>query len=97
MVAGDWTYEPENKLAQELAVLKEIHAPVYSVTGNHDEQYPGPPIQELLRYALEVNQVMDIEGQIVEFDEFRLLGVGDLWAGKPICAQCRICLKTNLG
>ena len=82
MVAGDWTYEPENKLAQELAVLKEIHAPVYSVTGNHDEQYPGPPIQELLRYALEVNQVMDIEGQIVEFDEFRLLGVGDLWAGK---------------
>ena len=58
--------------------MKEIHAPVYSVTGNHDEQYPGPPIQELLRYALEVNQVMDIEGQIVEFDEFRLLGVGDL-------------------
>src|SRR5690606_39996280 len=70
---SDWTYEPENKLAQELAVLKEIHAPVYSVNGNHDEQYPGPPIQELLRYALQVNQVMDIEGQIVEFDEFRLL------------------------
>ena len=42
VVAGDWTYEPENKLAQELAVLKEIHAPVYSVNGNHDEQYPGP-------------------------------------------------------
>ncbi|EAM8864562.1 phosphohydrolase, partial [Salmonella enterica] len=77
-----WTYEPENKLAQELAVLKEIHAPVYSVNGNHDEQYPGPPIRELLHYALQVNQVMDIEGQIVEFDEFRLLGVGDLWAGK---------------
>ncbi|UHT63844.1 metallophosphoesterase [Acinetobacter lwoffii] len=82
VVAGDWTYEPENKLAQELAVLKEIHAPVYSVNGNHDEQYPGPPIRELLHYALQVNQVMDIEGQIVEFDEFRLLGVGDLWAGK---------------
>lgn len=82
VVAGDWTYEPENKLAEELAVLKEIEAPVYSVNGNHDEQYPGPPIQDLLAHALKVNHVMDIEGQMVEFDDFRLIGVGDLWAGK---------------
>ena len=51
LVAGDWTYEPENKLADELAILKEIKAPIYSVTGNHDEQYPGTPIQELLKHA----------------------------------------------
>ena len=82
VVAGDWTYEPENKLAEELAVLKQIEAPVYSVNGNHDEQYPGPPIQQLLKDALEINNVMDIEGKIVEFDGFRLIGVGDLWAGK---------------
>lgn len=82
VVAGDWTYEPENKLAEELSVLKQIKAPVYSVNGNHDEQYPGPPIQALLKHALEVNDVMDIEGKIVEFDDFRLIGVGDLWAGK---------------
>ena len=82
LVAGDWTYEPENTLADELAILKQIKAPVYSVYGNHDEQYPGPPIQALLSHALSVNEVIDIEGQIVEFDEFRLIGVGDLWAGK---------------
>ena len=82
VVAGDWTYEPENTLAEELAILKQIVAPVYSVNGNHDEQYPGPPIQNLLRHALIINDVIDIEGQMVEFDEFRLLGVGDLWAGK---------------
>ena len=82
LVAGDWTYEPENTLADELAILKQIKAPVYSVNGNHDEQYPGPPIQNLLRHALTVNNVIDIEGQMLEFDEFRLLGVGDLWAGK---------------
>jgi uncharacterized protein len=82
VVAGDWTYEPENKLAEELEILQKIEAPVYSVNGNHDEQYPGPPIQELLAHALQVNNVIDIEGQIVDFDEFRLLGVGDLWAGK---------------
>lgn len=82
VVAGDWTYEPENKLVEELAILKQIKVPVYSVNGNHDEQYPGPPIQALLKHALEVNDVMDIEGKMVEFDEFRLIGVGDLWAGK---------------
>ena len=82
VVAGGWTYEPEDKLAEELQVLREIQAPVYSVNGNHDEQYPGPPIQALLKHALQCNQVMDIEGKIVEFDEFRLIGIGDLWAGK---------------
>ena len=82
VVAGDWTYEPENRLVQELAVLREIQMPVYSVSGNHDEQYPGPPIQELLAKALSENNVMDIEGKIIEFDEFRLVGIGDLWAGK---------------
>ena len=82
VVAGDWTYEPEHKLAEELQVLRQIQAPVYSVPGNHDEQYPGPPIQELLNHALDVNNVIDIEGKIVEFDEFRLIGIGDLWAGK---------------
>ncbi|MEN8427342.1 metallophosphoesterase [Acinetobacter schindleri] len=82
VVAGDWTYEPEDTLTQELAILQEIQAPVYSVNGNHDEQYPGPPIQELLHTALVSNNVIDIEGQIVEFDGFRLVGIGDLWAGK---------------
>lgn len=82
VVAGDWTYEPENKLVEELSVLKKIVAPIYSVNGNHDEQYPGPPIQELLKQALSTNNVVDIEGQVVEFNEFRLLGIGDLWAGK---------------
>lgn len=82
VVAGDWTYEPENRLEQELAILKQIQAPIYSVNGNHDEQYPGPPIQALLQRALSNNNVIDIEGKIVEFEEFRLIGVGDLWAGK---------------
>ncbi|KAA8731873.1 phosphohydrolase [Acinetobacter qingfengensis] len=82
VVAGDWTYEPENKLATELSVLTQIQCPVYSVNGNHDEQYPGPPIQALLANALKVNKVLDIENQIVEFEDFRLLGIGDLWAGK---------------
>ncbi|ESK39583.1 hypothetical protein P256_01264 [Acinetobacter nectaris CIP 110549] len=82
VVAGDWTYEPESSLKEELNILKNIEAPVYSVCGNHDEEYPGPPIQQLLSHALYHNEVMDIEGKIIEFDQFRLIGIGDLWAGK---------------
>lgn len=70
VVAGDWTYEPEDKLVQELAVLKDIQAPVYSVPGNHDEQYPGPPIQQLLKDALHYNEVMDIEGKLLNLMSF---------------------------
>ena len=87
VVAGDWTYEPENRLADELAVLQDLEMPVYSVTGNHDEQYPGPPVQKLLADALQRNNVRDIENQVVEFDEIRLLGIGDLWAGKADMSQ----------
>lgn len=82
VVSGDWTYEPENRLAKELEVLRDIQCAVYSVSGNHDEQYPGPPIQQLLKQALHENDVIDIENRVVEFDEVRLIGIGDLWAGK---------------
>lgn len=82
VVSGDWTYEPEIRLVQELGILKQIKVPVYSVNGNHDEQYPGPPIQALLAEALAENNVIDIENKIIEFDDFRLIGIGDLWAGK---------------
>ena len=86
VVAGDWTYEPENRLVQELAVLKYK---CLFIRGNHDEQYPGPPIQELLAKALSGN-VMDIEGKIIEFDEFRLVGIGICGQEKPICVFTRV-------
>lgn len=87
VVSGDWTYEPENKLSDELSVLKQIDCPIYSVNGNHDEQYPGPPVQQLLADALFINNVLDIENRVIEFEEVRLLGIGDLWAGKADMKQ----------
>ena len=83
-MAGDWTYEPEDTLADELAPLKNIQAPVYSVYGNHDEQYPGPPIQALLSHALSVNEVTDIEGQIIREAAKLIQGGG---GGQPHYAQ----------
>lgn len=83
LFAGDWTYEPnQTDLTIQLAALAEINAPAYSVLGNHDEQVPGPPLQVALQAALKKMGIMDIEGQIIDLDEVRLIGTGDLWAGK---------------
>jgi predicted MPP superfamily phosphohydrolase len=82
VVAGDWTYEAGEHLLQKLAPLAAIKAPVYSVPGNHDEELPGPPVQRELREALICLGIQPIEGQTIEFEQFRLIGTGDLWAGK---------------
>lgn len=80
--SGDWTYEPNDHLKQDLSVLADLNAPAYSVPGNHDEQIPGPPVQAILRSALEHANILPIEDRVIELDEIRLMGVGDLWAGK---------------
>ncbi len=83
LFAGDWTYEPsQTPLSVQLAALAEIEAPAYSVMGNHDEEVPGPPLRAELQAALEQMGILDIEGQVIDLDEVRLLGTGDLWAGK---------------
>lgn len=82
IVAGDWTYEPNATLPQQLNIFKQVNAPIYSVMGNHDEGFPGPPIRQWLQQHLAENNIIDIEAQVVEFDGFYLIGTGDLWAGR---------------
>lgn len=82
VISGDWTYEPNDHLSRDLAILSGFNAPVYSVPGNHDEEIPGPPVKVALNAAIARAGIMDIENQIVDMDEVRLMGVGDLWAGK---------------
>lgn len=82
LVAGDWTYEPGPTLLHMLDPLRHLNGPVFSVPGNHDEELPGPPLQQELKLALEALNIVPLEGHMVEFDQVRLLGTGDLWAGK---------------
>lgn len=82
IMAGDWTYEPKANLSEQLKVFKQLKMPIYSVLGNHDEGFPGPPILQQLRQALNDNNIIDIEKQIIDLESFYLAGVGDLWAGK---------------
>jgi uncharacterized protein len=81
LVAGDWTAEPAHDLAQVFAPLKKLRHPVYSVTGNHDEEHPGPPLTEALRLALTDLGVRHIEDQAVMLGQCELVGLGDLRSG----------------
>lgn len=91
LIGGDWTYEPSSNLKDDLHILKYIDAPVFSVLGNHDEQLPGPPIRETLLEGLQEADIYDIEGCIIDYGGFYLVGIGDLWAGRAdleILKQC---------
>lgn len=84
VIAGDFTYEPGQESLQTLfAPLAHLRRPVYAVLGNHDQQAPGPDIDQALRKALTDNGVEIIEGRIVDTRSgYRWAGLGDRWAGK---------------
>jgi uncharacterized protein len=82
LVAGDWTYEPTRPLSELLAPLANLRHPMLSVPGNHDEGFPGPPIQKPLREALIKLRVLPIEGRSVDLVDFTLVGLGDHLVGK---------------
>lgn len=80
VVAGDWTYEPQLAQLDHLVVFQQLTCPIYSVTGNHDEQVPGPPLRTELAQALAKQGIIDIENQIIDLDAVHLVGIGDLWS-----------------
>ncbi len=83
VVAGDWTYEPSLDLARGFAPFKSLRVPVFGVLGNHDVESPGPALSAALREALRVNGVQLIEGKRVAFNGWELVGLDDLWGGRP--------------
>ncbi|AOW12428.1 hypothetical protein LPB72_08295 [Hydrogenophaga crassostreae] len=83
LVAGDWTHEPPLDLKTGLAPLASIRHPVYGVMGNHDVEAPGPPLTEALREALKANGVQMLEGRMVTWKGWELVGLDDQWGGSP--------------
>ncbi len=78
--------------------LKKFMRQVYSVTGNHDEQYPGPPILGIA--SLCAGSESGYGHWRADCRVWWISSAGRRgFCGleKPICVQCRICLKTNLG
>jgi uncharacterized protein len=84
LVAGDWTFEPKKDLRATFAPLAALRHRTYAVLGNHDEERPGPPLQEPLRSTLKSLGVQFIEGQRVALGQCELVGLGDLSAGSAV-------------
>lgn len=99
VIAGDLTYEPQAQpqcsrehdpgQAQQCALevmfkpLSRMRIPVLAVLGNHDQQAPGPDIDQALRAALSHHGVEVIEGKLMTTAAgYRWAGLGDRWAGK---------------
>ncbi len=81
LVAGDWTYQPPRDLARAFAPWAGLKHPTLAVTGNHDEEMPGPPLTQDLRDALTAVGVKLIDGEELPLGRCALMGAGDLYAG----------------
>jgi predicted MPP superfamily phosphohydrolase len=82
LIAGDHVGEPDRPLVELLAPLRRLRHPAYSVPGNHDEQHPGPPLQQALREALVAVGVVPVEYTHAVLERFTIVGLGDRYAGK---------------
>ena len=81
LMAGDWTIAPPHELAPMLAPLSGLRHPLLSVTGNHDEEAPGPPLTEALRQTLKSLGVENLEARRRPLGRCEFVGLGDLSAG----------------
>ncbi len=82
VIAGDITYYPIGDLDTLLSPLKNLQKPTYAVLGNHDSQAPGPDIEEVLKEALEKNNVIFLKNEDIYIEDLgiHILGFGDLLA-----------------
>lgn len=92
LIPGDFTYYPPENLQnlEELFYpLKDLKVPTYGILGNHDDERPGPPIQEELKKALENNNVIFLENtsDILKNKNIKILGLGDNFAEKDDVTQ----------
>ncbi len=89
LIPGDFTYYPNENLENLFYPLKDLKVPVYGILGNHDDEKPGPPIQEELKKALENNNVifLDNESSVLKEKNINILGLGDNWAREDDITQ----------
>lgn len=83
LIPGDFLYELDPQDIQSaLAGFKNLKAQAYAVTGNHDEQAPGPDYGDLLTESLKINNIKVLNNSSSAFsDELQIIGLSDLWAG----------------
>lgn len=86
LIPGDFTYYVDPKDYENLfASLREIKAPVYAVTGNHDAEKPGELTSEDVRAMVSPHDVFMIDNQKTEItvkdQKITIVGLSDIWEG----------------
>lgn len=87
LIPGDFIYEiPADRLEDTFAAYKAFEAPAYAVAGNHDSEKPGDIKSEIVREAIEREelQFIDNERRAVEVNgqQLVLYGLSDIWEGE---------------
>ena len=80
LIAGDFTYRPPEHtvwLRTLFAPLRQLQKPVYAVLGNHDLEFPGPNIRDILVPVLEDLGIHILNNDIVDMDGWLLVWLGD--------------------
>jgi predicted MPP superfamily phosphohydrolase len=86
-IAGDFLYNLKYEhYNNELAVLADINAPVYAVTGNHDVLIEIENPAEKLRTSLRKSDVIVIDNAVQNIEingvKLKIIGLSDLWEGR---------------
>lgn len=86
-IPGDFlNFIKKNDIKKELADLKNLTAPAYAVTGNHDTGNPGPDYGDEVRAALKEYNIIIMDNAIAKIKirdkMITLIGLSDLWEGK---------------
>lgn len=86
LIPGDLVYKlAKNKIKHNFAVLKNLQAPVYAVTGNHDNGYSEEDVTDELTKVLEdygINVIDNsVETILIKNRTIKIIGLSDLWSG----------------
>lgn len=86
LIPGDFTYYVDPKDFQTIfAPLRDLKAPVYAVTGNHDAKKPGELSSEEVRAMVSPHDVNIIDNKKIVLNikgcAITLVGLSDIWEG----------------
>ncbi|MCR4428000.1 MAG: metallophosphoesterase [Caldiserica bacterium] len=85
LIGGDFVLKAEASALKDLfSPLKDLKARdgVFAVLGNHDFGIPGEDLSLPLKEVLEELNITLLQNECVELENFNLVGLDEVWAGK---------------
>lgn len=98
LIGGDFVFRADpQKLKNYLGPLKELKARegIFAVLGNHDYGVPGEDISSELEIVLDELEISVLHNQSQELQNFTLVGIDEVWAGKANLEKAFLKLKND--